>query len=338
MRLLALVNDPQHVCARYRLEAFRAHWESQGHRLDYLSWPKSFTSRFLLSSAFRTADVVIVQRRLLPAWQLWCLRRRARVLCFDFDDAVFLRDSFHPRGLHSRRLLGRFRRMVRWSDHVVAGNDFLAEAAARWTERHKIAVVPTCVDPAKYPLASHAPDGPVRLVWIGSASTLAGLRLMAESLENLGKKMDRLQLRLVCDRSMKMDHLSVDFRPWSEAAEARELASADIGISWIPDDDWSRGKCGLKVLQYMAAGLPVVANAVGVHRRMIDEGRTGFVAETPDRWEEAVLRLTADADLRRRLGQAGRRKVENEYATERGAAAWLELLTRSVPSERRRSA
>jgi glycosyltransferase involved in cell wall biosynthesis len=104
------------------------------------------------------------------------------------------------------------------------------------------------------------------------------------------------------------------------------LAAADIGISWVPDDDWSRGKCGLKVLQYMAAGLPVVANPVGVHAEMVRHGETGFLAQTPAQWVEAMNCLVHDPPLRRRMGQAGRQRVEEVFSVSIGARRWLVLL------------
>ena len=104
------------------------------------------------------------------------------------------------------------------------------------------------------------------------------------------------------------------------------MAAADVGISWVPDDLWSRGKCGLKVLQYMAAGLPVVANPVGVQADLVRHGETGFLARTPAEWVEALRRLGADPELRCRLGAAGRRRVEAEFSVEAGAARWLTLL------------
>ncbi|MGH7221957.1 MAG: glycosyltransferase, partial [Gemmataceae bacterium] len=105
-----------------------------------------------------------------------------------------------------------------------------------------------------------------------------------------------------------------------------EIARADIGISWIPDDSWSRGKCGLKVLQYLAAGLPVIANPVGVQVEMVKHGETGFLAQTPAEWIEAVRRLAQDPELRIRMGRAGRRLVETRYSVAVGAASWVRLL------------
>src|SRR5262249_38844418 len=125
---------------------------------------------------------------------------------------------------------------------------------------------------------------------------------------------------------LQLTHLPVTFVPWSEATEAAELAEADIGINWLPDDLWSQGKCGLKILQYMAAGLPVVANAVGVQADLVRHGETGLAAENASDWLSAIETLARDPVLRRRLGQAGRQRVLDDFSVERGAALWLQVL------------
>jgi glycosyltransferase involved in cell wall biosynthesis len=110
--------------------------------------------------------------------------------------------------------------------------------------------------------------------------------------------------------------------------EADELARCDIGISWLPDDPWSRGKCGLKVLQYMAAGLPVVANPLGMNQEMVVHGETGYLANTPAEWATAVERLAHDPTLRARLGAAGRKLVAERFSTSTWGARFAELVHR----------
>jgi hypothetical protein len=183
------------------------------------------------------------------------------------------------------------------------------------------------VDPAAYPLAQHNHgDQGVELVWIGSSSTLRGLEAIQPLLEQIGQRCPGLHLKLICDRFFSLRHLPVFACSWSEASESAEIASGDIGISYVPADMWSLGKCGLKVLQYMAAGLPVVANPVGVQATMIRHGETGFLAETADQWVAAISRLARDPALRRRMGQAARRLVEAKFNVSTGASAWLDLL------------
>jgi glycosyltransferase involved in cell wall biosynthesis len=334
VHLTALVDTPEHVCCRYRVAAFRPFLERAGHSLELYPWPRSWWRRWRLPYDLRHADAVLVQRRLLSGWELARLRRATRFLLFDFDDAVFLRDSYSSRGLHSRSRQRHFAAVASAADAVVAGNPFLRDAALPWTDPRRVHVIPTCVDPARYPVAEHAAgqEG-VQLVWVGSSSTLRGLRAIQPILEEVGRRCPGLRLKLVCDRFLELHHLPVVACPWSEAGEATDLAAADVGISWVPDDDWSRGKCGLKVLQYMAAGLPVIANPVGVQADLVRPGETGFLVDTAEGWVAAVGRLARDPELRRRLGAAGRRLVEQEYSVRAGAERWLRLLA-DLPGRR----
>jgi glycosyltransferase involved in cell wall biosynthesis len=331
VHLTALVEEPEHVCCRYRVAAFRPLLEQAGHQFDVRPRPRQWWEWFRLARELKHTDAVLLQRRLLQRWQLWLLLRAVPRLYFDFDDAVFLRDSYATRGLQSPGRLRRFAATVRAADLVIAGNDFLAAQAAQFTTPARVHVIPTCVDPARYLMAAHSGQGEgVRLVWVGSSSTLQGLEAIRPLLETLGQSIPGLQLKLICDRFLELTHLPVVPCTWSETTEAAEIAAGDIGISWIPDDDWSRGKCGLKILQYMAAGLPVVANPVGVHPEMVRHGETGFLASTPQDWTEAVRTLAHDPALRRRLGEAGRRRVERDYSVAAGASKWAALLKGSV--------
>jgi glycosyltransferase involved in cell wall biosynthesis len=325
MHWIGLVESPEHVCCRYRLAAFRPFLENAGHRLELCAWPRGWWARLRLLRDLVGANVIL-QRRLLPAWQRSMLRRAAQRLVFDFDDAVFLRDSYSPRGLHDPARLRRFCATVRACDAIAAGNTFLHAQAVRWATG-RVHVIPTCVDAQAYPLAAHDRlAGKAQLVWVGSSSTLRGLEEIAPLFDEVGRRLAGLQLKLICDRFLHWQHLPIVPCRWSQDSEAEEIASADIGVAWMPDDLWSRGKCGLKVLQYMAAGLPVVANPVGVHAELVRHGETGFLAQTPQQWVEALARLTHDPGLRQRLGQAGRRLVESGYGVAAGAGHWLVLF------------
>lgn len=327
MHITALVDAPDHVCCRYRILAYRRYLERAGHRLSLSPWPQSYWSRLRLDKLVGETDAVIVQRRLLTDWQLYQLHRASRLLIYDFDDAVFQRDSYARKGPVDPRRLARFAAVVKMADAIVAGNAFLAVEAARRAEPRRVHVIPSLVEPARYLLAGHEHAGKgVRLAWIGCSSTLKGLELSRSLFEAIGDHCHGLRMKIICDRFPQFRSLPVVARPWSEEDEARELATADIGVSWLPDDSWSRGKCGLKVLQYMAAGLPVVANPVGVQADMVTHGETGFHATTPEEWCAAIDRLMYDPGLRRRMGQAGRQRVERDFNVALGAARWIELL------------
>lgn len=332
MHLVGLVDSPDHVCCRYRLAALRPALAAAGHTLALHAFPRFFAGRLALARSLRPTDTAVVQRKLLPWWQLALLRRRVSRLVFDFDDAVWLRDSYSPKGFTDPRRARRFRRACAAADLIVAGNDYLAAEARRHAPAARVVVVPTCVDVTKYPLVPKPPRPGVQLVWVGSSSTLHGLERFTPTLSAIGRAVPGTRLKLICDRFITIPDLPVDNCVWSEATEAAELAAADVGIGWVPNDPWSRGKCGLKVLQYQAAGLPVVANPVGVQADFVRNGATGFQATTPDEWVAAVRALT-DPALRTTLGAAGRRQVEATYSVPAAAAAWVAALERLAPAK-----
>jgi glycosyltransferase involved in cell wall biosynthesis len=328
MQALALVESPGHVCCRYRIRAFESACWAAGIHLSIQGLERRPLTRLRQFRATNAFDVVILQRKLLPLHEFQWLRHNARGLVFDFDDAVLYRDSYDPRGSRSRRRESRFSRVVRGADVVLAGNPFLADCAFRaGSDPRRTQIVPTCVEPRHYPLRGTEPrQGPVTLVWIGSSSTLQGLEQVPELWRQLTARVPNIRFRLISDRFPDWPGVPLECRPWSEAGEAEALATADIGISRVPDDLWSRGKCGLKLLQYQAAGLPVVTNPVGVHAAIIRPGLDGFLAETVDEWVDAIGQLAASADLRMSMGQQARRHVEAAYSVD----AWAPTFVRAL--------
>ncbi|MEA1950172.1 MAG: glycosyltransferase family 4 protein [Planctomycetota bacterium] len=327
MKALALIESPNHVCYRYRVEAFAWALAGRGIELEALPLGHGLASRMRCLAAARHADVVILQRKLLPLWQLRLLRRLAPRLIYDVDDALFQRDSYSRKGPDSWARLMGFWATVYAADAVTVGNSFLKSRADAYVDSRKVHVVPTCIDPARYTMARHK-RGPAtaRLVWIGQRSTLPSLDLAREHLALANRRLPGLELRVICDHSPELEGVSLTRRTWSSDSETAELADADIGVNWLPDESWSRGKCGLKVLQYMAAGLPVVANPVGMNREMIIHGQTGLLASTPDEWARAIGRLASSPKLRQQMGQRGRRLVEQRFGVERWAPRFADII------------
>lgn len=328
MKIIGLVEGIAHVCCRYRLRSYADGFADQGISLE-LRPIGSGISRWRNLADVTDADVVILQRKLLASWEIDRLRRHSRRLIFDFDDAVFSRDSYHPRGQDSSKHRRRFEATVRVCDAVVAGNAWLADQALQ-AGADRPMTIPTCVDPDLYHPSLHNHDRPgLTMVWVGSSSTLQGLELERVLLETLGLRVPGLKLRVVCDQSIEFRHLPVEYCPWSEADEASAIGGADVGLSLLPDDEWSRGKCGLKVLQYMAAGLPVVGNPVGVTAELIgkpeDPFRAGVLASNSDDFVAALESMRSPA-VRRQLGSVARRRVIERFSIKAGLQRWLRLL------------
>ena len=314
VKIIALVEDWNHVCCRYRLRAFEAAIQRRGWIIQYISLSRQTFPRFLELRSLKHADVVILQRRLLPVWQLQWLRKRVKTLIYDFDDALFFPDSYSSHSFQNIRQSKRFQATIELSDAVVAGNPFLANRAAQWTESSRISIIPTCIDPSQYPTAVHKRKGAgTELVWIGSRSTLQSFKHARDVLQEVGRQIPGLRLKVICDQFPKLSHLEIVRRHWSQETEAAELASSDIGVSWLPDDPWSLGKCGLKILQYMAAGLPVVANPVGIQQEILNQKNIGFLAETIKQWVQAISLLAAQPNQRSVLGSQARHFVENNF-------------------------
>ena len=326
MNLVALVHSDLHVCVRYRLLAFRDVLKSAGYSLILQELPRAALDRMRVYRTIGDVDAVILQRNLLSLPELLVLRLSAKKLIFDFDDAIWMRDSYNPRGFYSSKQEYRFRFLMRAVDAVVAGNDYLADKARECVRRAHVVTIPTCVNPDRYHAVEHRSTATVRMVWIGSQSTLQGLEQFRDCLEVIGRRVPGVRLKLICDRFLTFQNLPVDAVPWSAETETREIADADIGISWIPDDPWSCGKCGLKILQYQAAGLPVVTNPVGVHTRMVRTDETGFLPTTTEEWVNAVQHLATNVDLRRKLGTAGRQQVVTDYSVATGGRMWVAML------------
>jgi glycosyltransferase involved in cell wall biosynthesis len=307
MRLLVLTNNPDRASFRMRVAVYLDMLRDHGIDCEVVTFPTGFGARQRLFRRATSFDGVFLHKRRLNWLDAVSLRRRARRVLYDFDDAVMYRDR-EPERI-SRGRLRSFRRTVRLADVVLAGNAYLAEHALR--HNPNVHVVPTGVDLSPYREARcRSDDGRVRLVWIGSKITLKYLRGIQTVLEDLAGRFNNLTLRIISDEYIDVASMKVEERTWSRETEAADLMTADIGLAPLPDDPFTRGKCGFKILQYQAAGLCVVASPVGVNAQYVRDGVTGFLARDPAQWIERLGGLIANADLRTALGRAGRQEVE----------------------------
>jgi glycosyltransferase involved in cell wall biosynthesis len=273
------------------------------------------------------ADVVFIQKKRLPAWQLAWMKRRGARLVYDIDDAVMYRSSRHgDKSSATRRK--KFDTSIRAADLVVAGNSYLAGIIQE--HNPSVVVQPLPFDLAKYPPRSdYALREGVILGWIGGRKSLPFLADLAPVLRRLAGRHARLRLKVVCSEFPRIEGVPVIEKPWSEADEGPDVRSFDIGLAPLPDDVWARGKCGTKLLQYFCGAVPAVASPVGVHNELIAHGVRGWLASSHDEWEEAIERLIRDESLRAATGRAGRQYAEAHHRLET-LAARLDQALRSV--------
>lgn len=260
-----------------------------------------------------SADVIFVYREaalLGPAWieRLFALRRP---LVFDFDDAIYLADTSQANGW-SRMLkpLSKPATICRLARHVTVGNEVLAEFAM--DHAREVSVVPSTIDTDFYQLKPKVRNLVPVIGWTGSVTTAPYLSALAPALRRLREKCD-FELRVI-GAKLDIQGLAVRCVPWRAQTEPEDLRAFDIGLMPLPDDEWSRGKCGMKTLQYMGLAIPAVVSPVGVNQTIVQDGINGFYASTEDEWIDRIALLLADESLRERFGQEGRKTVEESYS------------------------
>ncbi len=327
-RVLVITNNLQQASYRVRIDALVAPMRERGFDWHVEVRPRSLLARRALLRTAGDYDAVLLQRKLLDPSDARLLHRHARRLFFDVDDAVML--HAYEVGLVSRwRTLRRFRATAHAADHVVAGNTYLADLFR--AQGAEASVIPTVVDPSRYAIKTHALSPEMQLVWIGSGSTIPYLREILPALRSAATTTRGLKLLTIADETVESTTaLPVEHITWSTETEAAALLRGDVGIAPTPRNPWTLGKCGFKIIQCMAAGLPVIASPVGANAEIVVDGETGFHAETPLQWTGAIERLTRDVALRARMGAVSRSRVEQHYSIARAADAWVELM--GVPS------
>lgn len=309
-RLLFVSKGVASASTRYRALQFFPRLAQAGmvaEHVEAAGSPRAYLSTLRLA---RAADIVVVLRKTFPAPYLWLLRRASRKLVFDFDDAIFCNTD----GSASATRMRRFAAMASACDHILAGNQYLADQARGFNRA--VTVIPTCIEATRYAADFPRPTDHLDLVWIGSRSTRKYLMEALPALRLAAQRVPGLRLKIVADFDLPDAGLPVLAVPWDAATEARELGSAHIGIAPMVENDWTRGKCALKVLQYMAAGLPVVSSAAGANAEIVVDGETGFLASDDAAWAERIGMLAGSPEMRDRMGMAGRRRATADYSIE----------------------
>ena len=261
----------------------------------------------------------------LPAWleRLPGLRRAPYVL--DYDDATFHTYDEHRYGV-VRNLLGRkVAALIRDAALVMVGNDYLRDYAER-AGASRIEWVPSVVDLARYETGPHRANDTFTIGWWGSPPNSRHLQMIAGPLSAVCAGGGAVLRVLGGWKQGFTGDVTVEYFPFSSADEVGPSKAFDVGIMPLPDEPWERGKCGLKLIHYMACGLPTVASPVGVNSQIVEHGVTGFLASTEGEWVEALCALRDSPELRRTMGQAGRKKVEQLYSLQANAPRVARML------------
>ncbi len=359
-RLLVLASKPTGMSPsqRYRLEQWAPHLASnhaisldfapfesgalaellyeEGHVIAKAAHTlRDFVRRAAILPKARRYDAVVIHREAAligPAIYERLLGWANRPIIYDFDDAIWSAGQAWKNGPFSLlHFTGKTSTICRLASAVTTGNDYLA-AYAR-ARNPSVFVVPSSVELADYPVVPEARDeGKFVVCWTGSTSTLVHFEHAREALEKLATFVP-LVVKIICSKPPEQPIAGAEMRfvAWSARSEAQDVGDCHVGIMPLPDNEVSRGKGGMKALQYMATGRPVVVSPVGVNSQIVQSGRNGYLACTRDEWVEALLKLARDPVLRARLGANARETIEKSYAGRTSAAKFAAVVDYVCP-------
>lgn len=345
MKILFITQaDERHASSRVRVFQYLPHLEREGVRCRVVHlWPTHVLGipRYIPVRARASAmypmrmlealwqagrhDVTFVNLALFPISFQNALRARGRRLVFDFVDPIYISSQAPDRA--AARLRDRFDHMLRIASGVVSGNDLGAELAR--SRSSLVANIVGPVDTDRYRASDHrSTRNEVVIGWIGTSSTSRYLKLVAEPLRRVLQLHPNARLELIGAANPPLGDLPHTNHRWSLADEVALLQRFDIGIMPLPDDPWTRGKGGYKLLQYMSTATPSIASPVGINRQIIRNGINGFLADSPDEWVGRLSDLIEDAGLRRRMGEHGRSDAEASYSLARSVPRLIDLFAR----------
>lgn len=305
-------------------------------RNDIVDIVKAFVRRFITIWHSHKYDLIVIHCELFPylppLFEKYLTLRKIKYI-FDYDDAIF---HNYDQTLHMiiRWLFKeKISTVIKGARHVIAGSQYLADYALKVNDN--VEVIPTVIDIDKYP---NSPSGrpsadSFTIGWIGSPSTAKYVEEIGAALSEICNN-DNTKIILIGAGNMKLPGVNYENLEWSEDSEINNLWLFDVGIMPLSDGPWERGKCGFKLIQYMACGLPVVASPVGVNSVIVEEGKNGFLVRTISDWVRALKILRDDVELRQRMGEYGRKKVENQYCLQvtahRFVAIFKKILNETI--------
>ncbi|MBO8131865.1 MAG: glycosyltransferase [Candidatus Marinimicrobia bacterium] len=294
--------------------------KKRGIKYDFIILPKSIKDRIRLFSKCKKYDIIFLQKKTLEFPEFFLLRLNSKKLIFDFDDSIFttLDRPFN----FNRKCFRKFKKVIKYSDLVIAGNDYLAKIAKKFNPN--VVILPSAV-PIKPIYQNHFHNKTTIIGWIGSKYNIHYLNIVKDVLVSIHNQA-KFEFRVISDRPYKIDKIPCKFIEWRLETQEEEISKFDIGINPLPDDPWTRGKCAYKVLQYMSMAKPFVASAVGMNVLLSCNNTAGFVAKNSKEFKKYLLLLLKDKDLRIKMGLKGY-EIAQDYSIEKIGNKLADILS-----------
>lgn len=309
-------------------KAYAAFYQS-GHLLPKIhSIIDSYLRRFALLLQAHSFNFIFIHREAMPLGPPiieWLLSKVfGKKIIFDFDDAVWTTDQIDEGPLlRWVKWRSKIRSICKWSYKITCGNEYLANFARKYNDN--VTVMPTTISTC-FTIENNVPNSRVVIGWTGSRSTLKYLRSLIPVLKSLEEKYPYVGLLVLADEDPALPLQNYEFKYWSKATEMQDLKSIDIGVMPLPDDEWTRGKCGLKALQYMAMSIPAVISPVGVNTEIVKHGVEGFLCSSSEEWFNCLEDLILNPAKRLEMGKRGWQKTMDFYTMEANSYRFLSLF------------
>ena len=312
-----------------------AYFYKQGHYLKKFAFVLRAAGKRLkeVGASSKKYDIVFIQRECFMLGTTYFeskFSKRSKIV-FDFDDAIWMHQKGEIRSgnknLSFLKKPSKTADLIKLSDLVFAGNQYLADYAKGYNQNIKI--VPTTIDTDEYnpKKVTYQKSDKVCVGWSGSVTTIPHFKHAVPALLRIQEKYkDRVCFKVVGDGNYVNKELNIQGLPWRKDTELADLCGIDIGLMPLPDEEWTKGKCGLKGLQYMALEIPTIMSPVGVNTEIVEHGKNGMLASSIDEWVESISALIEDKELRERIGRAGRQTVVDKYSVEANKGLYLNYL------------
>lgn len=305
----------------------------EGRSKRALSITSAYAARLRHLAYVKTADLIWIEKELfpgLPGLMEHLMFQLKIPYVVDYDDAIFHRYDRHPWWIIRFLLGNKIDKIMRHAALVLTGNHYLEKRAIGSGAQH-VSYLPSVIDLNRYKIKKHAPAPTITVGWIGSTTTSKYLEMIVPALETICRN-HSIRIVLVGADALSHNNLNIEIRPWHENREVDDILDFDIGLMPLPDTAWTRGKCGYKLIQYMACGLPVIASPVEANLDIVEDGVNGFLAADTREWVAALERLATQDVLRKKMGKQGRQTVENKFCLQVTAPCLKRMLDKVAPT------
>ena len=289
----------------------------------------SFMHRFLLMFQLRKYDLIFIHREASmigpPIFEWFIAKVLRKKYIYDFDDAIWLPNySQQNAKFHKLKAYGKVKKIIRWADKVAVGNKFLKEFALQYNKN--IQILPTTIDLENvHTISCDQESTPINIGWTGTHTTLSYLKELIPVLEEL-EQQHNFTFTVISNQAPDFNFKSLRYIQWSKETEIEDLSQFQIGVMPLTENDWAKGKCGFKALQYMALKIPSIVSPVGVNTSIIEDKKNGYLCNSPEEWKKQLEELILSKELRIRIGENGQETVKNQFSVAAQRSNFINLF------------